>query len=555
MSSPSYFPDGNPGSFVYGNTLARLFGYNSQLQLSSVADTVGNSPSGYVFAAYPDWGSGNNNGNLQSAQTYAGGPGQLSSLTVFNDTYTYDGVNRLTGVYEAGGSNNQLYARYFGYDTYGNMWVTSTAGVPESGMTPNNNVYNSGNNRISGNSYDAAGNQTVVGSYSITYDAENHQTTALDNTTQGQATYVYDGDGRRVQKIIQGGAITTYIYDAENKLAAEYSSAGPPTNPCYTCYLSSDHLGSTRLVTDQNANVIARHDYLPFGEEIPGSLPGRSSTWGAADNVNQKFTGKERDAETGLDYFGARYFSGALGRFASADEPLSDEHAENPQSWNLYTYVRNNPLRSVDPTGKACLDGGSAASCGDYILGGLMAIGNIPSDLVNFPNRVADALISPFTSFRFGDAVSHPFTPSNQDQAEGMKAANVVLLAAPLAEAGAAKIAETSEAVAESFSTATIGPKVGEAGGPGAGKAFPNVVKDAARAESNDTCVFCSHSTTRTAGPEQSNIDHAIPKSRGGNNTLNNAQNTCRTCNLDKGARTTEEYEEHLHRQKRPNDP
>jgi RHS repeat-associated protein len=55
-----------------------------------------------------------------------------------------------------------------------------------------------------------------------------------------------------------------------------------------------------------------------------------------------KFTGKERDAETGLDYFGARYFSGAQGRFTSPDAPLADQHPEDPQSWNLYGYVRNN---------------------------------------------------------------------------------------------------------------------------------------------------------------------------------------------------------------------
>ena len=64
-----------------------------------------------------------------------------------------------------------------------------------------------------------------------------------------------------------------------------------------------------------------------------------------------KFTGKERDAETGLDYFGARYFGGAQGRFTSPDRPQVDQHAEDPQSWNLYSYVRNNPLRFVDPTG------------------------------------------------------------------------------------------------------------------------------------------------------------------------------------------------------------
>jgi len=317
---------------------------------------VGNNANAFLFAAYPNWGSGNNNGDLQSAQTYAGGPGQLSSLTVFNDTYTYDGVNRLTGVYETGGSNNQLYGRYFGYDPYGNIWITANAGVPESGMTPNNNVYNSGNNRITGGSYDASGNQTVIGSYSIAYDAENHQTTALDNTTQGQATYVYDGDGRRVQKIIQNGPITTYVYDAEGKLVAEYSSVGPPTSPCYTCYLSSDHLGSTRLVTDQNANVIARHDYLPSGEEIPGGLPGRSSTWGTADNVNQKFTGKVRDSETGQDFFGARYFGSPLGRFSSPDPENAGADPSDPETWNAYAYVSNQPLTLTDPDGRAQAD-------------------------------------------------------------------------------------------------------------------------------------------------------------------------------------------------------
>jgi RHS repeat-associated protein len=69
--------------------------------------------------------------------------------------------------------------------------------------------------------------------------------------------------------------------------------------------------------------------------------------------VRQKFTGKERDAETGLDYFGARYFSGAQGRFTSPDKPFLDQHPEDPQSWNLYAYVRNNPLKLIDIQGNA----------------------------------------------------------------------------------------------------------------------------------------------------------------------------------------------------------
>jgi RHS repeat-associated protein len=69
------------------------------------------------------------------------------------------------------------------------------------------------------------------------------------------------------------------------------------------------------------------------------------------------FTGKERDAESGLDNFGARYYGSNLGRFMSPDESLIDQEARDPQSWNLYSYVRNNPLNNTDPTGNACVQG------------------------------------------------------------------------------------------------------------------------------------------------------------------------------------------------------
>lgn len=63
-------------------------------------------------------------------------------------------------------------------------------------------------------------------------------------------------------------------------------------------------------------------------------------------------TTKERDPESNLDYFGARYYSGAQGRFTSADAPFTDQYESDPQSWNLYHYGRNNPLRFTDPTGR-----------------------------------------------------------------------------------------------------------------------------------------------------------------------------------------------------------
>jgi RHS repeat-associated protein len=102
------------------------------------------------------------------------------------------------------------------------------------------------------------------------------------------------------------------------------------------------------MVTDTQGTCTERHDYLSFGVEIGRTLvPCFTSL---TSTVRLKFTGKERD-ETGLDYFGARYFSGAQGRFTSPDDVLKDSHVADPQSWNKYAYARNNPLRYIDPSG------------------------------------------------------------------------------------------------------------------------------------------------------------------------------------------------------------
>jgi RHS repeat-associated protein len=75
--------------------------------------------------------------------------------------------------------------------------------------------------------------------------------------------------------------------------------------------------------------------------------------YGGGTGVRQRFTGKERDGETGLDYFESRYFSSAQGRFTSPDAMImKKEWLADPQRWNHYAYVRNNPLRYVDPNGE-----------------------------------------------------------------------------------------------------------------------------------------------------------------------------------------------------------
>ncbi len=137
-------------------------------------------------------------------------------------------------------------------------------------------------------------------------------------------------------------------------------------------WVVADQLGTPRMTVDRTGSLtgVSRHDYLPFGEEIGAGVGGRTAAQGyVGDSLRQKFTSKERDTETGLDYFLARYYSSAQGRFTSPDEftggpdelydfvddasanPTFYADLTNPQSLNKYQYAYNNPLRYVDPDG------------------------------------------------------------------------------------------------------------------------------------------------------------------------------------------------------------
>jgi RHS repeat-associated protein len=117
-------------------------------------------------------------------------------------------------------------------------------------------------------------------------------------------------------------------------------------------YYHTDAIGNVRAVTNGAGQVVERHDYLPFGEECTTGTC--ASNPGLNGGQPRKFTGKERDAETGLDYFGARYYGSKLGRFTTTDPAYTiQENLVDPQRWNRYAYARNNPLRYVDPDGRA----------------------------------------------------------------------------------------------------------------------------------------------------------------------------------------------------------
>ncbi|HEV7473367.1 MAG TPA: RHS repeat-associated core domain-containing protein, partial [Pyrinomonadaceae bacterium] len=145
----------------------------------------------------------------------------------------------------------------------------------------------------------------------------------------------------------------TYVAGDNHTQVVELEAWSPAAGGAEINWLVADQLGTPRLIFDKTGALdkTKHHDYLPFGEEISIGTGGRTAGQGyTGDNVRQKFTSKERDNETGLDYFNARYYASLQGRFNSIDPvTLSPERLGDPQQINLYGHVRNNPSHFIDP--------------------------------------------------------------------------------------------------------------------------------------------------------------------------------------------------------------
>jgi len=349
--NPSLFP--NP-SFT---SPATSFGGDGPIAVFSIAYDfhAGNGDNGNVF------GIANNRDSTR------------------NQTFTYDALNRLTSAQNAGTdctkkTANNLTAYWgnsYGYDAWSNLLqktVTKCGAENLSVIAGANNQIHTGNppaqNQACATSpdylYDAAGNMTcnLSGSLtpqSYTYDAENRISGA------GGFTYTYDAGGDRVEK--SNGSTGTIYWSMLPGIVAESDLSGAlkseyvffdgervarrdfPGNNVF--YYFSDHLKSTSVITDSIGNIKVDEDFYPWGGELP---------FVNNDANHYKFTGKERDPETGLDYFGARYYGNSLGRWMSPDwagspEPVPFAHLGDPQSLNLYAYVRDLPSTATDPDG------------------------------------------------------------------------------------------------------------------------------------------------------------------------------------------------------------
>ena len=382
------------------NTRGQLF----DTRLSSVNDTWDWNRGRLIFyySSNHVWGQSgtDNNGNVRFAETWI--PPENATLdqsdTLFEEAYTYDSLNRLTSV--AGqrmsvatgwGNWQQQFRQQYTYDRYGNRSIDAAqtwgTGINNKQFTVDTatNRYGVPGGQTGTMSFDAAGNltnDTYTGAGAREYDAENKMTRAWGGNNQWQE-YAYNADGQRVRRKIDGQQ-TWQIYGLDNELLAEYAANGaastpqkeygyrngqllmvaqspsPPT-PTSINWLVTDHLGTPRMIVDQTGALanIKRHDYLPFGEELFAPAGGRSTGKGyvSGDGVRQQFTSKERDSETGLDYFFARSYSSTQGRFTGVDPDNYQAYQDlaAPQSWNAYSYVNNNPLSRVDPDGRGIL--------------------------------------------------------------------------------------------------------------------------------------------------------------------------------------------------------
>ncbi len=280
--------------------------------------------------------------------------------TTRSQSFAYDAINRIASAQTQSTTGNNCWGLTFGYDAWGNL-LSSSSSAPGCSQPLPLNVSATVANQISGFCYDAAGNLLdqgacpSSGSHAYAFNAENQLTAAAGTS------YLYDGDGNRVSKSF--GKL--YWYGMGGDPLDETDASGSTTNSAFHEYIFfngsriasrdssnnvnyyfSDHLGTARIITNSTGSILDDSDFYPFGGERPIS---------SSSGNTYKFTGKERDSESGLDNFAARFNSSTLGRFLSPDPDNAGALLGSPQSWNAYSYVLNSPLNYVDPTGLDCI--------------------------------------------------------------------------------------------------------------------------------------------------------------------------------------------------------
>ena len=359
FANPDYFPTGQTytalllGTYTDKYSVTPRQWYTGELVTDAAGTTMWQSSASH-----------NNTGTIAITTDKAAG----------DWTYTYDPMNRLSTAH--GPVGNVSYS----IDPFGNKFQQTVTW----GTAPSQSNQVATSNALTGNglTYDLLdtsttpntpkGNLTFDGFHHYTYDAEGR----LYEVVEASICYTYDGDGDRVARTncnVTGagsatqGVLAEFLYDpnhrllsevnvstaqmaraniyAGDKLVAEDAPDSFVTTPTATQLRVTDQVGTLRGLLDLGGNVNESCTSFPFGDGV---------TCSSAED-KEFFTGKQRDTESDLDYFGARYYSSTVGRFLSPDPSgLAYVDPGNPQSWNLYSYVLNDPLVNIDPTGTKC---------------------------------------------------------------------------------------------------------------------------------------------------------------------------------------------------------
>ena len=382
----------------------------SAAQITRLYDNRGRFASELDGSLYSYCVPGPSNPNCTSSSS---GYDNVGNLKSFQDSvigtwnFTYDSLNRLSTSQNT--ATRSVAPQYSGlngcwtYDGFGNRTkeALSTVTSTPCASGANDNVQltvttPTASNQLTGLIYDAAGNVLYDNQNHYLYDAEGRLCAyafPIAGGGTGYYQFIYDAAGRRVDK----GTLTSWPSSCNAPTSPNYSNyyqylvgqggeqvteIGAGNTPVFTNvflggqllgnyvlsgsgeglhFALTDPLGTKRVQLTGAGVAEINCTNLPFGNDIGNpNIPNCPPVGGGGSDDNKMhFTGKIRDTNSGLDYFGARYYSSAMGRFMSPDQP-GYQDKDDPQSMNLYSYVRNNPLTSVDPDGHYDCQGGAS---------------------------------------------------------------------------------------------------------------------------------------------------------------------------------------------------
>jgi RHS repeat-associated protein len=568
----TYAPNGALAGMIQGNTssfagIATSNLYNDRLQ--PILLSAGISGGSSIFSLCYDFHlhQAINNTPCTFSSYTTGDNGNVFQVINNNDTtrsaaYIYDPLNRIVQAYTLNETSTNCWGETYavtktapgvlpspsnlGIDAWGNLTNRSAvSGMGSNCKTEGLTSSASTKNQLSVLTYDAAGDVTNDGNGNqATYDAENRII-----TDQG-FSYFYDADGIRMEKSsgtsgtmywpgpsgeyltesdLTGAINEEYIYFNGERIARVDRPSGT------VHYYFSNHLGSASVITSAIGGSPQQTDYYPYG--------GIAFTSGSDPN-HYKFTGKERDSESGLDEFGARYYTSAFGRFMTPDwetKPTDVPYANfgNPQSLNLYSYVENNPTTVGDPDGH---DGDDSCGC--------QAVQQSWNNFVDSATQLWDdrsKILQGVWNDIKSDATS--VTHAVEEGAPGAMAGSDPIpgLGQMFSQASGQQGQSAQPTQGQSTPAQPPGNN-GTSGGDRAGKPFTpkgkNEVKSANAAQNGGqtTCQNCGQSTVPgqqsqsgvTPPGNETHVDHIIPKSQNGDGSPSNGQVLCRTCNLQK---------------------